>query len=447
MYEKQGDKMISTPTKGVGLGGKALILLAGLALAVVGMLALAQGQAKANGDEQFSMDFTNGQVNLGFAFKGAEILPASATLGDTPLPDLWDARDTVTLPGEPGVDPSSFKPVGCLSPVTFTVTWPGAPGTPVPNDGQGGDPDADPVIPNRPFTPNPDSPCDPNPTAATVSGDKNADNEILISETDFRFPIMIVPNPLDGSPVPITLMASDDITGTVTAEGDLNLEGPIEVWVLTGLATNPLGSYCSLPLPNRGDGGGLKLTSGFSLPTAVGFNGTPFDSLAGPGALTGTWDVTANSVSVGGADCSTVDSVSKGLGGIWLGVDIADPAPFPTCEDEGKIGTFPNCAVPKATIGKVTVKGPGNVKRNRGATWKVRIPNTGNVPATGVRVSAAGRGVKVSGNAGSIAAGKNKTVTLKVKKLRRVGKFTVTIRVTSGNAGSKTVKRVVRVRK
>jgi hypothetical protein len=307
---------------------------------------------------------------------------------------------------------------------------------------------------------NPDYPCDPNPAAATVSGDKNANDEILISETDFRFPIMIVPNPLDGSPVPITLMAGDDITGTVTAEGDLNLEGPIEVQVLVGLASNPLGEYCALPLPNRnadGTGSGpLKLTSGFSLPTAVGFNGTPFDSLSGPGALTGTWNVTEDSVSVGGADCDTVNSVSKGLGGIWLGAGIDEPADFPTCEDLGKFGTFPNCTddpppppppPAKASIGKVTVSGPGNVKRNRGATWKVRIPNTGNAAATGVRVSAKGRGVKVSGSAGSVAAKKAKTVTLKVKRLRRVGKFTVTFRVTSKNAGSKTVKKTVRVRR
>ena len=110
----------STSIRGAA-GRRVGILLLGLALACVGALSFAGSQAKA---VPFSMDFTNGQVNLGFAFKGAEILPAPTTLGSTPLPDLWEARATQSTPGT-GTEPNSadsFKPVGCLSPVTFTVT-------------------------------------------------------------------------------------------------------------------------------------------------------------------------------------------------------------------------------------------------------------------------------------------------------------------------------------
>lgn len=429
----------STSIRGAA-GRRVGLLLLGLALACVGALSFAGSQAKA---VPFSMDFTNGQVNLGFAFKGAEILPASPTLGSTPLPDLWDAQDTKTLPGEPGVDPSSFKPVGCLSQVTFTVTWGGAPGTAVPNDGQSGRPG--PIV-------NPDYPCAPNPTAATVSGDLDTSNgEILIDDKQFRFPIMIVPNPLDGSPVPITLAATDDLTGTATAQGDLNLEGPIEVRVLTGLASNPLGTYCALPLPNRqadGTGSGpLKLTSGYSLPTSVGFNGTPFTTLAGPGAATGTWNVTGDSTSVGGADCGTVNSVSKGLGGIWLGAGVDEPAPYPTCQDLGKVGTFPNCSdapPPVASLGRVAITGPSKAKRGKVTSYKVNVTNTGNAEATGVRLAISGKGVKVNTSVANIPAAGSRTVTVKLK-FKSVGKIKSTVKATSANAGTKSATKTITV--
>ncbi len=423
----------STSIRGAA-GRRVGILLLGLALACVGALSFAGSQAKA---VPFSMDFTNGQVNLGFAFKGAEILPAPTTLGPTNLPDLWDARATQSTPGT-GTPPNSlasFKPVGCLSQVTFSAES----GTALPNDGQSG----------RPLVGNPDYPCEPNPTAATVSGDLNpANGEILIDETEFQFPIMIVPNPLDGSPVPITLAAGDDLVGTADAEGNLNLEGPVEVRVLTGLATNPLGTYCSLPLPNRnadGTGSGpLKLTSSYSLPVAVGFNGTPFTTLAGPGAVTGTWNVTQDSVSVGGADCATVNSVSKGLGGIWLGAGIDEPAEFPTCQDLGQVGTFPNCADAVAALGGVTVTGPSKVKRGKVASYKVKVTNTGTADATGVRLNISGRGVSLNTSVGSITAGGSRTVTVKAK-FKTTGKVKATFKATSSNAGTKSATKTITV--
>lgn len=425
----------STSIRGA-TGRRVGILLLGLALACVGALSFAGSQAKA---VPFSMDFTNGQVNLGFAFKGAEILPAPTTLGPTNLPDLWDARATQSTPGT-GTAPNSvesFKPVGCLSQVTFSA----ASGSALPNDGQSG----------RPLIANPDFPCDPNPTVATVSGDLNpANGEILIDDTQFQFPIMIVPNPLDGSPVPITLAAGDDLVGTADAEGNLNLEGPVEVRVLTGLATNPLGTYCQLPLPNRnadGTGSGpLKLTSSYSLPVAVGFNGTPFTTLAGPGAVTGTWNVTQDSVSIGGADCGTVNSVSKGLGGIWLGAGIDEPAPFPTCQDLDKVGTFPNCADAVAALGGVTVTGPSKVKRGKVASYKVKVTNTGTADATGVRLAISGRGVSLNTSVGTIAAGGSRTVTVKAK-FKTAGKVKATFKATSSNAGTKSATKTITVTK
>ena len=427
----------STSTRGV-FGRNAKILL-GLALACVGMLGFAGTQAKA---APFTMPFTNGQVNLGFAFQGREILPAPGTLGPNNLPDLWDARATISGPDGTGTapnEPSSFKPVGCLSQVTFTVTWAGAPGTPVPNDGQSGRPGP---------IPNPDFPCDQNPPNGEAIGDLDpATGTINIPASGFQFPIMIVPNPLDQSPVPITIAATGPVTGTVNLDGDVLLSGPIEVRVLTGLQTNPLGTYCALPLPTTVSGGsGFQLTTGKSFPDTAGFIGTPYEAITGPGALTGTFNVTADATSVGGADCSTVNSVSKGLGGIWLGTDIEEPTAW-TCADlvPPEVGTYPDCQAAVATIGNVTVSGPGKAKRGKVAVWKVRIPNTGTAAATGVRTSISGRGVKVNTPVATIAAGATRTETLRAK-LNRAGKFTLTVKVTSANGGTKTVKRTVTVK-
>ena len=304
--------------------------------------------------------------------------------------------------------------------------------------------------------PNPLGYC-PNPANGTATVDEAAGGAFTGTAEDFDMPVMVVPNPLDQSPVPITLEAPEGIEGTIDDAGNVRIDGDMEVRVLTGLATNPLGSYCSLPLPGREPGGfnpsqpipdnGFALTTDYSLPTAQGYAGTPFSGgdLEGDGALVGTWNTTEDSISVGGANCATVNSVSKGFGGIWLSSGIAEPAPFPTCAELGLIGNFADCEDPVASIGKVTVSGPGKAKRGKTATWRVRIPNTGNIALTGVRTSVSGRGVKVNTPVATIAPGTTRTETIRAK-LNRAGKFTLTIKVTSANGGSKTVKRAVTVR-
>ncbi len=276
------------------------------------------------------------------------------------------------------------------------------------------------------------------------------------ASADFDMPVMIVPNPLDQSPVPITLEAPEGIEGTIDDAGNVRIDGDMEVRVLTGLASNPLGSYCSLPLPGREPGGfnpsvaipdnGFALTTSYALPTAQGYAGTPFSGgdLEGNGALVGTWNTTEDSISVGGANCATVNSVSKGFGGIWLSSNIAEPAAFPTCADLGKIGTFANCTDPVATIATPTVSGPGKIKRGRVAVWRVTVRNTGTATATGVRTTVSGRGVRVNSPVATIAAGGQRTEVIRAK-LTRVGKFTLTVKVTSANGGTKTVRRAVNV--
>jgi hypothetical protein len=386
----------------VGLKATALIL--GALIACLGIFAFSTSQAKA---APFSMSLTNGQLNLGFAFKGAVILPAPdripASNPTANLPDLWAARagGGACLPASCPVNPSTATVSGDLTGNAVTVT--GTPDTGAPGFG-------------------------------LPSG--------------FQFPVMVVPNPLDGSPVPVTIASSGNLTGTYdSGTGALTLNGPIEARVLTGINSNPLGSYCSLAL------------EGLSLSTAsnTDFPGVPFTSgLTGSGALTGVYNITQDAVSVGSADCATVNQVSKGAGSVWVSNNIAEP---PVCPDgttgippncvpdncpTGQIGTPPNCVPAKATISKVAVSGPSKIKVRKSAAFKVKITNSGNISATGVRLRVSGRGIAANSNVGTVGAGVTRTVTVRVRP-QRTGKVKGTFKVTSSNAGSKSATRTVRV--
>ena len=100
----------------------------------------------------------------------------------------------------------------------------------------------------------------------------------------------------------------------------------------------------------------------------------------------------------------------------------------------------------KAKIRKVKVKGPARVKRKKKATYKVRITNSGNARANGVKLKVRGKGVKARKTVGSIAAGKTKTVKIRLR-FKKPGKVRVSFKVTSKNAGRKTVKKKIKVRR
>ena len=436
----------STATADGAFGHRVKLLVLGALVACMGVFALA-GQAKA---DPASMNLTNGQLNLGFAFKGAEILPAPPSVQldpppapATPLPDLWDARDTTDT-----TNPTAALPAGCLTPALLNLT----------------------TNPPTPVGPNPEAPCNGNPAFATVSGDLTGGAVTIPGSPDgglgavpgtdpptswglpsgFRFPIMVVPNPLDGSPVPVSLASTGDLTGTYdSGTGALTLNGPIEARVLVGLATNPLGEYCALPL----DGLTLSTTSNDDFP------GVPFTSgFDGEGALTGTYNITEDATSVGGADCGTVNSVSKGLGSVWLSNGIAEP---PVCPENttgippncvpdacpaGQIGTPPNCVAAKANIRIVKFQGPSKVRRFRSVRYRIGIRNTGNITANGVRIQIRGKRLFANFPVGQI--GKNRTRTVNVRvKFRQLGRVVARLKVVSNNAGIRNAKKVVRVRR
>lgn len=101
--------------------------------------------------------------------------------------------------------------------------------------------------------------------------------------------------------------------------------------------------------------------------------------------------------------------------------------------------------VPVASLSKVTVKGQARLKAGKKATFKVKITNSGDATATGIKVKITGRGVKTNGSAGSIAAGKTRIVKVKVKP-KKTGRIKLRFQVTSLNAGKKTATKAITVR-
>jgi hypothetical protein len=97
-----------------------------------------------------------------------------------------------------------------------------------------------------------------------------------------------------------------------------------------------------------------------------------------------------------------------------------------------------------ARIGSVRVGGPAKVKRNRSVAYRVTIRNTGTTVATGVRLKASGRGISIGAQVGSVNPGASRTVKVRVKP-RSVGKIRARFKVTSNNAGTKTVTKTIRV--
>ena len=100
----------------------------------------------------------------------------------------------------------------------------------------------------------------------------------------------------------------------------------------------------------------------------------------------------------------------------------------------------------QAKISKVSIKGPKKVKKGKKATYKVRVANSGNIDATGVKLQVKGKGVKARKSVGKITAGKSKTVKVKVKP-KKPGKIKASFKVSSKNAGGKTVKKKIKVKK
>ncbi len=111
----------------------------------------------------------------------------------------------------------------------------------------------------------------------------------------------------------------------------------------------------------------------------------------------------------------------------------------------GPTESIPDPAPTNSRIGKVTVEGPSGARKGRSNAYRVKVTSTGNARATGVRLQVKGKGVKAKKKLGRIGAGKSKVVKVKVR-FKKPGKVKASFRVTSKNAGGKTVKKKIRVR-
>lgn len=100
----------------------------------------------------------------------------------------------------------------------------------------------------------------------------------------------------------------------------------------------------------------------------------------------------------------------------------------------------------RARIGRVDASGPVRMKKGRRASFTVRIANRGNAKATGIRVRATGRGIASAARGGTIAAGKTRRLKIWIRP-KQTGRIRLTFKVTSSNAGGRTVKRTVLVTK
>jgi hypothetical protein len=101
---------------------------------------------------------------------------------------------------------------------------------------------------------------------------------------------------------------------------------------------------------------------------------------------------------------------------------------------------------PKATIGSVGVSGPKSARKGRKTTYTVRISNTGDAAASGVKLAVTGKGVSARLTIGTIAARGSKTLSVRLNP-KRTGSVKLTFRVTSSNAGAKSVTKKIKVRK
>jgi subtilase family serine protease len=91
-----------------------------------------------------------------------------------------------------------------------------------------------------------------------------------------------------------------------------------------------------------------------------------------------------------------------------------------------------------AKIGGLSVSGPTNLRKGKPVTLKVKIKNTGNAQAKGVRLVVSGRGIRFNAPVGTINAGVTRTVNVRVRPTR-TGRINAGFRADSSNAGSRSI--------
>ncbi len=199
-----------------------------------------------------------------------------------------------------------------------------------------------------------------------------------VAAGDFKMPTVWVPKP--GEPdthVPVLMSVPNGLTGTTSAEGDLDLTGDLRISVITG--TNapvppsplPTPQVCQIDAPN------VTWSTGLNAVTP----GVPFAAgLEGDGAISAAWADLPNGTEVDGGDCSTVNAVIHDTGAIWLSSGIDTPPDPPVCEPPSE-GLWPDCVTPptpKANITAVKLLPKKRaIKAGKNLKLRVRVVNKG----------------------------------------------------------------------
>jgi hypothetical protein len=117
-------------------------------------------------------------------------------------------------------------------------------------------------------------------------------------------------------------------------------------------------------------------------------------------------------------------------------------------EDCGAVRTFTTLPATGPTgvanLSRVNVSGAARIRKGRMAVYRVGITNSGDAAATGVRVRVSGRGIKAGAAVGAIPAGVARTVKVRLKPTKP-GRMVASFRVSSENAGARTVKKTLTV--
>ena len=293
-----------------------------------------------------------------------------------------------------------------------------------------------------------------NPHLANSSTSGTIDVQIdgttaTVAEADFKMPIVWIPDPTaNQAPIPMDFGPSGPLTGTWDAgTGRLNLTGTLQVDVIWGFNDDGA-QICRFTAPN------VTWTTD---PNAIS-PGVPFSSpqgLEGTGAISAFWEDLPNGVSINGGSCGKPNAVVHDPGAVWLSSGIAQVPPAPTCQQQGKEGLWPDCVDPEpwpepepeptVNISKVQV-GSLTVKQGKKAMLPVTVTNTGDLAASGLKVSltSSKAGVKIAKQAMvTVPAGGKTTTKVTVTVSRKVtGKATITAKV-----AGKTGKGIVTVKK
>lgn len=204
--------------------------------------------------------------------------------------------------------------------------------------------------------------------------------------------------------------------------------------------------------------GSLTLTtagSGFDTVLAV-YSGSQLSSLnrlasdnnSGPGATSRV----SLDVSTGVRYLAVIDGYRGRQGEYRLSGLFEADSPGPVFPEPPTGPVFPNPTPPatppqdvKAVIGISKVDGPAKVKMGREVKFKVSVTNSGNAPATGVRITVTGKKVGGSRMLGTVPAGKRVTSPLLKMKFKRLGKMKLSFKVSYAEGSPATVRKNIRV--